>query len=92
MKTIMIHLEDDDVKELRELCLDRGVSVDAFITSCVRRALEERRISCEQEDPDDPFYSERNMAWLRFSDQQLREGRVVEKTMEELRALEDGTE
>ena len=38
-------------------------------------------------DLSDPFYSEANMRWLEESDRQLREGRVIVKTMEELEAM-----
>ena len=38
-------------------------------------------------DLSDPFYSEENMRRLEESDRQLREGRVVIKTMEELEAM-----
>jgi len=36
----------------------------------------------------DPFYSERNLALIRKSDQQIKEGRVIVKTMDELEAME----
>ena len=38
----------------------------------------------------DPFYSPSNMARLRESERQFREGKVVVKTMEELEAMADG--
>ena len=38
-------------------------------------------------DLSDPFYSEENMKWIDFAEQQIREGNVVVKTMEELEAM-----
>ena len=38
-------------------------------------------------DLSDPFYSEENMRWIKLAEQQIREGNVVIKTMEELEAM-----
>ncbi len=41
------------------------------------------------ETADDPFYSPENMRALDESFRQLREGKVVVKTLDELKAMED---
>ena len=41
----------------------------------------------ETVDLTDPFYSEENMRWIKLAEQQIREGNVVIKTMEELEAM-----
>ena len=38
-------------------------------------------------DLSDPFYSEENMRWIDLAEQQIKEGKVVIKTMEELEAM-----
>ena len=48
----------------------------------------DRRIPFEVAAPLDPFYSDSNMEQLRKADQQVRNGQVVVKTMEELEAME----
>ena len=40
-----------------------------------------------QDESDDPFYSEENLARLKESMAQLKRGQVVEKTLDELRVL-----
>ena len=60
---------------------------DSGITKTVLRL---RKIPFIIEAPEeDPFYSETNMAQLRKSEQQLKEGKVVIKTMNELEAMAD---
>jgi DNA-damage-inducible protein J len=53
-----------------------------------KKALRDRRIPFEVAAPLDPFYSDSNMEQLRKADQQVRNGQVVVKTMEELEAME----
>lgn len=45
-------------------------------------------VNHEEEDEPNPFFSETNLAHLRKAEQQIRDGRVVMKTMEELEMME----
>ncbi|MCM1091043.1 MAG: hypothetical protein NC092_00780 [Butyrivibrio sp.] len=51
------------------------------------KALRDRKIPFEISAPQDPFYSDSNMEALQKADQQVKDGRVVVKTMEELEAM-----
>ena len=50
--------------------------------------LRDRRIPFEVTAPLDPFYSDSNMEQLRKANQQVKNGQVIVKTMEELEAME----
>ena len=83
MKTISIRLEDKDYDLLNEMLQNMGQTKQTFYESYTKTALRLRKIPFLIEDPIDPFYSEANMARLKESEQQFREGKVVVKTMEE---------
>lgn len=48
-----------------------------------------RRLPFEVAQSPDPFYSKTNQQYIRKSLQQIKEGKVVVKTMEELEAMEN---
>lgn len=53
-----------------------------------KKALRDRRIPFEITAPLEPFYSESNMEYLKEAEQQVKDGQVVVKTIEELEAME----
>ena len=53
-----------------------------------KKVLRDRKIPFEIEAPD-PFYSESNIRNIEESLKQIREGKIVVKSMEELEAMED---
>lgn len=89
MTAISIRLEDKDKQALDEMCAEMGMSVSTFFTIYAKRALRERRIPFEINAPLDPFYSESNRKALQASEAELRQGKVITKTLEELEALAD---
>ncbi len=89
MTTVSIRLDDDDKRELDEMCAEMGMNISTFYMIYTKKALRDRRIPFEIEAPLDPFYSESNKAQLKKSDEQFRAGRIVEKSIEELEALEN---
>ena len=77
---------DANVKRsMEQACADMGLSMSAAFTIFAKKVGRERRIPFEVSM--DPFYSESNLAALDHSIQQLKEGKVVIKTMEELEAM-----
>ena len=87
MTAITIRLDEKDKEALDMMCAEMGMSVATFFTIYAKRAPRERRIPFEVNAPRDPFYSAANLRALEESEQQLREGKVVTKTIEELEAL-----
>ena len=87
MKTVSIRLNDYDYDMLSEMLRNMGQTKQTFYESYTKTALRLRKIPFLIEDPIDPFYSDSNIARLKESEQQYRDGRVVVKTMEELEAM-----
>ena len=87
MTTVSLRFDDKMKKELDELCEELGMNLTTFFTIYAKKALRERRITFELSLPRDPFYSESNIKRIKESDEQIRQGKVVIKTMEELEAM-----
>lgn len=87
MTTVSLRFDDKMKKELDELCEELGMNLTTFFTIYAKKALRERKIPFEISAQRDPFYSESNIRRIKESDEQIRQGRVVIKTMEELEAM-----
>ena len=74
-------------KELDEMCEAMGMNISTFYMIYTKKALRDRRIPFDIEAPADPFYSELNMAQLRKSAQQVKEGKIITKTMDYLEGI-----
>ena len=88
MTTISLRLDDDMKKELDEMCAEMGMNITTFFMIYAKKALRDRKIPFEITAPVEPFYSEKNLAQIQKADQQVKRGRVVVKTMEDLEAME----
>jgi len=91
MEQAILHVRmDKNIKqELDEFCAKAGLNTSVAVNMFARAVLRERRIPFEITDETDPFYSESNMRRLDNSIAQFKSGEVVEKTMEELEAMEN---
>ena len=81
MTTISLRMDDQMKKELDEMCEAMGMNISTFYMIYTKKALRDRRIPFDIEAPADPFYSEQNMAQLRKSAQQVKEGKIITKPM-----------
>ncbi|MDR2935093.1 MAG: type II toxin-antitoxin system RelB/DinJ family antitoxin [Candidatus Adiutrix sp.] len=78
-----------DLKEKAEaLFSELGLNMSSAFNIFVRQALRERKIPFEISLARDTFFSPENLAVLRKSIQEAREGKFVTKTLDELRAME----
>lgn len=85
-KTIVNFRMDDDVKkDMESACQELGMSVSTAFTIFAKKVARERRIPFDVSV--DPFYSESNINALKKSIKQMEDGKVVEKTFEELEEL-----
>lgn len=84
---INVRIDEDVKKSMEETCKELGITMSAAFNIFARKMSREKRIPFEVSI--DPFYSENNMKALKESIKQLEEGKVVEKTMEELEAMEN---
>ncbi|MCD8180614.1 MAG: type II toxin-antitoxin system RelB/DinJ family antitoxin [Firmicutes bacterium] len=88
MTTISLRFDDDMKKELDDMCDEMGMNLTTFFMIYAKKALRERRIPFDIAAPLDPFYSEKNMKQIKKADSQVKDGKVITKTMEELEAME----
>ena len=88
-QTTMVNFRiDEEVKkEMEEVCSKMGLTMTAALNLFINKVTMERRIPFEITADPDPFYSESNIKAIEKSVQQLQEGKVVVKTMEELEAM-----
>lgn len=88
MTTVSLRFDDKTKKELDELCEELGMNLTTFFTIYAKKALRERKIPFEvSARREDPFYSESNIRRIKESEEQIEQGKVVIKTMEELEAM-----
>lgn len=88
MITVSIRFDDEMKKQLDEMCEEMGMNLTTFFMIYAKKALRDRRIPFEVAAPLEPFYSGSNMKQLRKASQQVKNGQVIVKTMEELEAME----
>ena len=87
-KTLVNIRMDEDLKHgMEEVCRELGMDMTTAITIFARKMTREKRIPFEVSV--DPFYSEKNMRAIEESMEQLRQGKVVVKTLEELEEMEN---
>lgn len=88
MTTISIRLDDQEKLELEAMCADMGMNLSTFYMLYTKKVLRDRKIPFIIEAPSDPFYSKSNLSQIKKADQQVREGKVVVHSLEELEAME----
>ncbi len=88
MTTVSLRFDDEMKKALDEMCDEMGMNLTTFFMIYAKKVLRDRKIPFEISAPLDPFYSEKNMTQLKKAEQQVKDGKVVEKSMEELEAME----
>jgi len=87
MTTISIRLDDKVKAELDEICEEIGMNLTTLFTVYAKKVARDREIPFRLSAPADPFFSEENLKALAESEKQIREGKVVIKTMDELEAM-----
>jgi DNA-damage-inducible protein J len=88
MVTVSLRFDDDMKMELDKMCDEMGMNLTTLFMIYAKKVLRDRKIPFEIAAPVDPFYSNDNMKQLTKSAQQIADGKVVVKTMEELEAME----
>lgn len=84
MITVSLRFDDEMKKQLDEMCDEMGMNLTTFFMIYAKKALRDRRIPFEITAPLDPFYSSSNMEQLKKARQQVKDGQVIIKTIEEL--------
>jgi DNA-damage-inducible protein J len=84
---VNIRMDANLKKNLEKTCKELGMNVTTAFTIFAKKVVREQRIPFEV--TVDKFYSESNMRAIDAAIAELEQGKVVVKTMEELRAMED---
>ena len=89
MEQVLVSIRmDEDLKNAMEhTCQSLGMSMDTIFTIFAKKVSREQRIPFDLSV--DPFYSENNMAAIGEAAEQIDQGLVVAKTLEELEAMVD---
>ena len=87
--TLNVRMDKGVKSEFDTFCVNVGLNASVAVNMFVKSVLRERKIPFEITDESDPFYSESNMRALRESIAQFEEGKVIEKTMDELESMEN---
>lgn len=86
--TLNVRMDEDIKREFDAFCAEVGMNASVAVNMFARAVLRERRIPFEITDTIDPFYSRSNIQRLKASINDFESGRTIEKTMEELEAME----
>lgn len=84
---VNVRMDEEIKKKMEETCKELGITMSTAFNIFARKMCRERRIPFDVSI--DSFYSENNMKILDESKKQLEEGKVITKTLEELKELED---
>ena len=84
---LSVRIDENDKKSFETFCTETGMNVSVAINMFIKTVLREHRLPFEIKA--DPFYSENNIKALKESIKQLGEGKVVVKTIDELKEMED---
>lgn len=84
---INVRIDEDVKKSMEEICKELGITMSAAFNIFARKMSREKRIPFDVSI--DPFYSESNINKLNKSIKQLEEGKIIEKTLEELKEMEN---
>ena len=86
LSNVSFRMEEDLKVAMKETCNELGMDMTTAFVIYAKKLTREKRIPFDV--AVDPFYDESNREALRKSMKQLREGRTVIKTMDDLKAME----
>lgn len=87
MTTVSVRMDDNLKKDFDSICNELGLSMTTAITMLAKKMTREKRLPFDVSL--DPFYSASNMAALNESIEEMRQGKTVTKTLDELEAMAD---
>ena len=86
--TVNIRMDENLKKEFEYVCDELGMSMSTAIIIYAKKMAREHRVPFEVSA--DPFYTEKNIAAIRKGIEQIKEGKVINKNIEDLEALVNG--
>ena len=85
---VSVKMYDDLKQEFESVCNELGFSITTAVTILAKKMTREKRLPFEVSL--DPFYSYSNMQAIGESIEQMKQGKTVSKTLEELEMMEHG--
>lgn len=82
---VNIRMDEDLKKSMERTCRTLGMNMTTAFTIFAKKVSREQRIPFDVSV--DPFYGERNIAAIDFAAEQIEQGKVIVKTLEELEAI-----
>lgn len=84
---INFRIDEQIKKQMEQICSELGITMSTAFNIFAKKMIREKRIPFEVSI--DPFYSESNIKAISESIKQLLDDKIVVKTMEELKELEN---
>lgn len=84
---INIRIDEELKKNMEKTCQELGMNMTTAFTIFAKKMSREKRIPFDVSV--DPFYSESNLKAISESIEQIKQGKIVKKTMEDLEAMEN---
>ena len=84
---VNFRIDEATKKQMEQICSELGITMSTAFNIFAKKVIREKRIPFDVSI--DPFYSENNMKALSKSIEELEQGKVVVKSMEELEAMAD---
>lgn len=84
---VNFRIDETTKKQMEQICSELGITMSTAFNIFAKKVIREKRIPFDVSI--DPFYSESNIKALAKSIQELEEGKVVVKSMEELESMAD---
>ena len=86
MKLVNIRMDEDLKKEMEIVCNDLGINITTAFTIFAKKLTREKRIPFSVSI--DPFYSNENIKALENSIDEVKDSKIVIKSIEELESIE----
>lgn len=83
---LSVRVNEEDKKNFEIFCDETGMNISIAINMFIKNVLREHKLPFEIYDS---FYSEKNMKALKDSIKQLEEGKIVSKSIAELKEMEN---
>lgn len=86
--TVTIRMDANLKQDFDAICNELGMTMTTAITMLAKKMTRESRLPFEVSV--DPFFCERNLAALHDSMEQMQQGKVIVKTLDELDVIAGG--
>lgn len=84
---LSVRIDEQDKRSFEQFCKDTGMNVSVAVNMFIKTVLREKRLPFEIRT--DLFYSKENQKRLKQSIEELNNGKVIVKSIEELKELEN---